>query len=102
VVTTALADRGRAALSALEPELVALSHRVHAHPELKFEEVQSSAWIAGLLSDHGLTVETGICDLPTAFVARAGTGPLHLSICAEYDALPAVGRSQIPVSTVRP
>ena len=27
--------------------LVALSHRIHAHPELKFEEEQSSAWTAG-------------------------------------------------------
>ena len=44
--------------------LVALSHRIHAHPELKFEEEQSSAWTAGALSDAGLPVDAGICDLP--------------------------------------
>ena len=68
--------------------LVALSHRIHAHPELKFEEEQSSAWTAGALSDAGLPVDAGICDLPTAFSSRVGDGPLHIAICAEYDALP--------------
>jgi amidohydrolase len=90
---TALTDRGRATISALEDDLVALSHRVHAHPELKFEEERSSAWVAGMLADHGLPVDVGICDLPTAFSCRVGSGPLHLSICAEYDALPAVGHA---------
>ena len=32
-------------------------------------------------------------DLPTAFAARAGSGPLHVVVCAEYDALPAVGHA---------
>ena len=73
--------------------LVALSHRIHAHPELKFEETQSSAWTAGLLADAGLPVDFGICELPTAFSSRIGTGPLHVAICAEYDALPMIGHA---------
>jgi amidohydrolase len=73
--------------------LIALSHRVHEHPELKFEETKSSAWTAGLLSDVGLDVDLGICDLPTAFSCRVGNGPLHLAICAEYDALPGIGHA---------
>ncbi len=31
--------------------------------------------------------------MPTAFVARAGSGPLHLAICAEYDSLPGIGHA---------
>jgi amidohydrolase len=73
--------------------LVALSHRIHARPELKFEEVQSSAWTAGALSDAGLPVDAGICELPTAFSCRVGDGPLHIAICAEYDALPVIGHA---------
>jgi amidohydrolase len=73
--------------------LVALSHRIHDHPELKWEEEQSSAWTAGALSDAGLPVEMGICDLPTAFSCVVGNGPLHLAICAEYDALPGIGHA---------
>ena len=83
----------RDAVGSNERSLIDLSHRVHAHPELKFEETQSSAWTAGVLSDAGLTVDAGICDLPTAFSCRIGTGSLHLAICAEYDALPGIGHA---------
>ena len=30
---------------------------------------------------------------PTAFAARTGSGPLHIVVCAEYDALPAIGHA---------
>jgi amidohydrolase len=83
----------RETVNANEHALVDLSHRVHAHPELKFEETRSSAWTAGVLADAGLSVDTGICDLPTAFSCRIGTGSLHLAICAEYDALPGIGHA---------
>ena len=80
-------------IDAIRDSLIDLSHRIHANPELGFEEVRASAWLAESLSDAGFTVETGICDLPTAFVARAGSGPLHIAICAEYDSLPAIGHA---------
>jgi amidohydrolase len=73
--------------------LVSLSHRIHAHPELKWEEERSSAWTAEVLADHGLDIDAGICELPTAFSCRFGDGPLHLAICAEYDALPEIGHA---------
>ncbi len=76
-----------------QSELVGLSHRIHGSPELGFEEVRSSAWCAEVLAGAGLTVETGICDLPTAFSATAGSGPFTIAICAEYDALPGIGHA---------
>src|SRR3954453_23577170 len=81
-------DLGRRADS-----LVALSHTIHAHPELSFEEERSSAWADDALTDGGFAVEAGVGDLPTAFVATAGSGPLTVGICAEYDALPAIGHA---------
>ena len=74
-------------------ELIALSHRIHAHPELGFEEERSSTWLCESLKDAGFSAEKGICDLPTAFHARAGSGPLHVAICAEYDCLPGIGHA---------
>jgi len=73
--------------------LVALSHRIHAHPELGFEEEKSSSWLCESLVDSGFKVEKGICNLPTAFRARVGSGPLHIAICAEYDSLPGIGHA---------
>src|SRR2546423_11326083 len=83
----------RAAFDRVESELVALSHRIHAHPEIKWEEERACAWLAEALDGYGFGVESGICDLPTAFQATAGSGPLHVVVCAEYDALPGIGHA---------
>src|SRR5690242_1478407 len=74
-------------------KLLALSHRIHAHPELGFEEEKACAWLCEELADAGFEVTRGICDLPTAFSARTGHGPLHVAICAEYDSLPEIGHA---------
>jgi amidohydrolase len=74
-------------------KLLELSHRIHAHPELGFEEERACTWMCEVMSDAGFQVERGVAELPTAFIARAGSGPLHIAICAEYDALPAIGHA---------
>ena len=76
-----------------QDDLIALSHRIHAHPEPGFEEEKASAWLCETLDAAGFAVERGICDLPTAFRARIGSGPLHIGICAEYDCLPEIGHA---------
>jgi amidohydrolase len=73
--------------------LLGLSHRIHANPELGFEEVRASGWVSEALADAGFAVTTGIAGLSTAFEARIGPGPLRLGICAEYDALPGLGHA---------
>ena len=86
-------ETARAVVDARLDELVRLSHDLHAHPELSFDEVRSAALTAGALERGGFRVTTGTAGLPTAFVAEAGDGPLVLAICAEYDALPEVGHA---------
>ena len=79
-------------------EIIELSHRIHAHPETAFEEVQASAWVAEALRRHGFAVEHPAGSLATAIRAtRAGgrsgddkSGP-RIGILAEYDALPGLG-----------
>src|SRR6185295_18762506 len=83
----------RERLHAARDELIALSHRIHAHPEIGFEEERAARWLGDALTDAGFTVESGVCELPTAFIARAGHGPLHVAICAEYDSLPGIGHA---------
>ncbi|MEJ2111772.1 MAG: amidohydrolase, partial [Acidobacteriota bacterium] len=80
-------------LDQIRERIIALSHRIHANPEPGFGEVQASGWVVKFLSEEGFQVETGVCGLPTAFTARSGDGPLHVAICAEYDALPEIGHA---------
>src|SRR5436309_1378524 len=83
----------RERVAASRDRLVALSHRIHAHPELAFEEERAAAWCAEALDAAGFAVERGVGGLPTAVVARAGSGPLHLALCAEDDCLPGIGHA---------
>lgn len=83
----------RERLSTARKSLLELSHRIHAHPELGFEEEKACGWLAEMLDQAGFAVKTGIGDLPTAFSATAGHGPLHIGIMAEYDSLPGVGHA---------
>lgn len=86
-------DAARERLEGERAALEALSHRIHAHPELAYEEEHAAAWLCEYLAGAGFAVEAGICEIPTAFAARIGSGPLHVTFCAEYDALPVIGHA---------
>jgi amidohydrolase len=93
VATTGAKEQARRTVAAASDQLVALSQMIHDHPELGFEEERASLWCAEALSGAGFEVQRGICELPTAFAATIGSGPLTIAICAEYDALPEIGHA---------
>ena len=76
----------------LRPDLEGLSLRIHAHPEIAFQEHQAAAWLSERLEQGGFAIERGVGGLATAFVGRyrGGPGPT-LALVAEFDALPGVG-----------
>jgi amidohydrolase len=81
------------AVAAILPDALDLSHRVHANPEIAFEEHRASRWTAELLERHGFEVAAPVGGLETAFVARwrgREGGPV-IAFAGEYDALPEVG-----------
>ena len=81
------------AVAAIAPEALDLSHRVHAHPEIAFEERDASRWTAELLERYGFEVAAPVGGLETAFTARwrgSRPGPV-VAFAGEYDALPDVG-----------
>jgi amidohydrolase len=73
--------------------LLALSHAIHGDAEIGFEEHTSSARVASALAAAGFDVQHGVAGLDTAVLARFGSGPLNVGICAEYDALPGIGHA---------
>ncbi len=86
-----LKAQARSAIDAEAERLLTLSHRIHAHPELAYHEVQASGWLADFLRERRFDVTPGIAGLPTAFRATAGKGAPTVAILAEYDALPGIG-----------
>jgi amidohydrolase len=78
----------------LSQDLSALSRKIHAHPELCWEEHQASLWLADCLErELGASVERGVGGLSTAFRARVGGAGPRIAILAEYDALPDIGHA---------
>lgn len=80
-------------LDAEAPALRELALKIHAHPELRFEEHRAAGWISDLLTTRGHAVERPLGGLATALRARAGRAGPRLAILAEYDALPEIGHA---------
>ncbi len=76
------------AIRALEPEMLATRHQIHANPELGFEEFKTSDMVAERLTRWGYSVHRGLGG--TGVVGRlvVGDGPKRLGIRADMDALP--------------
>ena len=82
-----------AAVDCLRDDLLQLSHEIHAHPELAFEERRAAEVLTRALDAAGLPVERGAFGLETAFCTDLGAGPACVALLAEYDALPEIGHA---------
>lgn len=74
---------------AMKAQLVKWRRKLHANPELSFQEVETSQFVASVLEQiPGMQVETGV-GYPTAVVGTltTGFGPT-IAIRADMDALP--------------
>lgn len=81
-------------IDGLRAELVEISHAIHDHPELAFEETFASGLLGKTLASHGLAVESGAFGLPTAYASSFGRkGAPSVAILSEYDALPGIGHA---------
>jgi amidohydrolase len=89
-----LKDSIAQAVDRLADQLEALSHRIHAHPELAYQEVKACGWLGEFLTQQGYKVEPGVGGVETAFRAtiETGDGPTIAILC-EYDALPGIGHA---------
>ncbi len=64
--------------------------------EVGYKEVKSSALHQKTLQENGFTVQAGVADIPTAFVATYGSGKPVIGILAEFDALPGFSQEAVP------
>ena len=75
-------------------DLISISHEIHAHPELNFEEKFAHARLTQYIADSKIKVDRSAFELETAFdvSVRGGNGPTVAVLC-EYDALPGIGHA---------
>ena len=89
----AVKDRLAAEVRDRSTRLLDVSHRIHEHPELNFEEKFAHDLLCDVLEGEGIPTERHAFGLDTAFVARAGTTGPNIAVCLEYDALPGIGHA---------
>lgn len=82
-----------ARIDAIADMLLELSHDIHAHPELCFEEHHAHQVLTDALERAGIDVTRRAHTLDTAFDGRAGSEGPEIAICCEYDALPGIGHA---------
>ena len=109
ISTLALADEGLSPekqqvideVDALESQIVDISMQLWDFSEIALTEHRSAELLARVLEAEGFTVERGVADMPTAFVAEWGSGGPVIGILAEYDALPDIGNDPVPARQAR-
>src|SRR3954468_1898308 len=88
----------RAAVASVDThaaDLAGLSDKIWEYAETALREHKSSKLLADYAEQQGFTVTRGVSGMPTAFVARFGSGRPIIGIMGEYDALPGVSQKAI-------
>jgi aminobenzoyl-glutamate utilization protein B len=62
--------------------------QVFSFGELGMQEVETSKYLSGLLEQNGFKVERGVAGIPTAFVAKWGSGKPVISLGSDIDDIP--------------
>ena len=62
--------------------------KVFSFAELGFQEIETSKYLTGLLQENGFEVEHGISGIPTAWMARWGSGKPVIALGSDLDCIP--------------
>jgi amidohydrolase len=87
----------------LAPRLVEIRRHIHANPELSGQEYQTAAYIAGVLSSCGLSVQEAVGKTGVkGELAGKGSDRRILAIRADMDALPIQERTDLDFASRKP
>src|SRR5437867_13457460 len=80
-------------IDAAADQLIGLARRIHATPEIAFQELKASQWLSDTLESNRFAVQRGIAAAPTAFRAEVcgASGRPSGGCLGEYDWLRGPG-----------
>jgi hippurate hydrolase len=84
------------------PELIAIRHDLHAHPEMLFEEKRTAAVVARELERLGFKVTSGIAKTGVVGTLSAGSSSRTIGIRADMDALPIQEQTNLTYASKYP
>lgn len=84
------------------PEFIEIRHYLHAHPELSYQEFETSKFVQQKLSEYGIPfevkAETGVIGL----IEGRNPGSRVVALRADMDALPITEQNDIAYKSTRP
>lgn len=83
-----LKKQALASVSSKEKSVQEMVDMVFSFGELGFQEFETSKYLTGVLEKNGFTVERGVSGIPTAWVARWGSGSPVIALGSDLDCIP--------------
>jgi aminobenzoyl-glutamate utilization protein B len=65
-----------------------MTDMVFSFGELGFQEFETQKYLTGILEQHGFTIEKGVAGIPSAWVARWGSGKPVIALGSDVDCIP--------------
>ncbi|EKS70243.1 MULTISPECIES: M20 aminoacylase family protein [unclassified Caballeronia] len=96
---------GFTSIDELAPHSGELSHirqHLHQHPELGFQELQTSDLVASKLKQWGWDVTRGVGKTGVVGTLKIGNSHRKIGIRADMDALPILEKTGLPYASVEP
>ena len=69
--------------------------------EVGYQEYKSSELLKNELRSNGFSIQSGVADIPTAFIAEYSNGGPVVGILGEYDALPGLMQTASPFKEIK-
>jgi hippurate hydrolase len=89
-------DRIKALAKQYAPEIIEIRHHLHAHPELSYQEFETSKFVQHKLKEYGISFEiratTGVIGLIKGKNPESRT----IALRADMDALPITEQNEVP------
>lgn len=100
ITTSPLKEALSQDIDGLMTKIIKWRHHFHQYPELGNREFKTSKYIAELLTDLGLEVNTGIAYTGlTAYIRGEHPGPL-MALRADIDGLPVTEMTNLPFASI--
>lgn len=92
-----LAEKIKSLSSEIKEQTVANRRHLHAHPELSYQEFETSKYVIDQLKSFGLNPTTGIAETGiSALIEGKNPGKKTVALRADMDALPIIEANDVP------
>lgn len=95
----AQADHVLPAVRSIAAEMIQVRRHLHAHPELAYQEFETSDLVAARLAEWGYDVHRGLAGTGVVGTLKLGRGTRRLGIRADMDALPIHETTGLPYAS---